>query len=196
VIYLPPKIKVTEEDIVGTALRIVREKGFENLNARDLAKELGCSVHPIFRVFNSMEGLKAEIYKRAEQIYNQQMQSAMESGKDGFLGVGLTYINFARNEKNLFRLLFMSDAFHEQGILDIVGTTEGDDEVIAMLCQMTGLSPLSARELYAGIWLTTHGIASMFATNSCTLKDEEIRRLLGNCFTGIQMKLKKEKETK
>ncbi|WFR56562.1 TetR/AcrR family transcriptional regulator [Anaerocolumna sp. AGMB13025] len=193
---MPPKIKVTEEEIVGAALRIVREKGFENLNARDLAKELGCSVHPIFRVFNSMEGLKSEVYKIVEQIYNKQMQSALESGKEGFLSVGLTYINFARNEKNLFKLLFMSDAFREQSIMDIVGATEGDDEVIAMLSQMTGLSTLGARELYAGNWLTTHGIASMFATNSCKLNDEEIRRFLGNCFNGILMKLKMEEETK
>lgn len=193
---MPPKIKVTEEEIVGAALRIVREKGFENLNARDLAKELGCSVHPIFRVFNSMEGLKSEVYKIVEQIYNEQMQSALESGKEGFLSVGLTYINFARNEKNLFKLLFMSDAFREQSIMDIVGATEGDDEVIAMLSQMTGLSTLGARELYAGNWLTTHGIASMFATNSCKLNDEEIRRFLGNCFNGILMKLKMEEETK
>ena len=39
------------------AIRIVREKGINSLNARDLAKEIGCSVHPIFREYTSMEGL-------------------------------------------------------------------------------------------------------------------------------------------
>ena len=191
---MPPKVKITEKEIIETALRIVREKGLDSLNARDLAKELGCSVHPIFRTFHSMEELKAEIYKTAEQIYNQRMIRAMEKEEDSFRNIGLTYIDFARQEKNLFKLLFMSDAFREQSIMEIVGNTEGDDEVIAMLCQMTGLNRQNARELYAGNWLTVHGIASMFATNSCRLEDKEIRRLLGNSFMGNMMKLKKEEE--
>ena len=191
---MPPKIKVSKEDIMDGAMRIVREKGFPSLNARDLANEIGCSVHPIFREYNSMEGLKLAVYKTAEAIYNQRMLSALENDADGFLGMGLTYINFAREEKNLFQLLFMSGAFREQSVMDIAGTTEGDEDVIRMLCQRTGLSEKSAKELYTGVWLTTHGIASMYATNNCRFSDEENRRLLSNSFMGLIFKLKKEEE--
>lgn len=176
------------------AIHIVREKGMESLNARDLAKELGCSVHPIFRAFNSMEGLRTAVYKKAESIYNERMLSTGEHSDDGFLNMGLNYIDFAKNEKNLFKLLFMSDAFQEQSIMDIVETTEGDDEILVMLCQRTGLSMNAAKELYAGIWITTHGIASMFATNNCKFSGEENRRLLNNSFMGLLMKLKNEEE--
>lgn len=189
---MPPKIKVTQEDIINTAISMVREKGMEGLNARDLAKELNCSVHPIFRAYNSMEGLKTAVYQSAENIYNECMLKAGENTDNGFLLMGLAYIEFAKREKNLFRLLFMSDAFKGQGLLDIVGSTEGDDEIIELLCHMTGLSPEAAKELYAGIWLTTHGVAAMFATNSCRFKDDEIRRLLNNSFMGLVMKLKSE----
>lgn len=191
---MPPKIKVTEEEIINAAVRLVRDKGVENLNARDLAKEIGCSVHPIFRIYNSMEGLKRAVYKKVEDIYNVRMLNAGEDKENGFLNMGLTYIDFAKNEKNLFKLLFMSDAFREQSIMDIVGNTEGDDEIIEMLCQMTGLSMKGAKELYAGIWITTHGIASMFATNNCRFSDEENRRLINNSFMGLIMKLKNEEE--
>lgn len=189
---LPPKIKITDEDIMNAAIQLVRDKGIESLNARDLAKEIGCSVHPIFRVYNSMDGLKVAVYKMAEDIYNKRMFEAGESSKDGFIAMGLTYIEFAKSEKNLFKLLFMTDGFKEHSLMEIVGSTQGDDEVIGMICQMTGLSNEAGRELYAGIWLTTHGIAAMFATNSCKFKDEEIRRLLNNSFMGLLMKLKKE----
>ncbi|SHO47685.1 TetR/AcrR family transcriptional regulator [Anaerocolumna xylanovorans] len=191
---MPPKIKITKEEILDVSIRMVREKGIESLNARDLAKEVGCSVHPIFRNFYSMDGLKAAVYKMAEGIYNQRMISANEHSEDGFLGMGLEYINFAKNEKNLFKLLFMTDAFKEQSIMDIVGTTEGDEEVIEMLCQRTGLSAKAAKELYAGIWITTHGIAAMFATNNCRFSDEENKRLLNNSFMGLILKLKNEEE--
>jgi AcrR family transcriptional regulator len=191
---VPPKIKITQEDIINAAIFMVREKGIEKLNARDLAKKIGCSVHPIFRAYNSMEELKAAVYIMAENIYNERMLSAGEHTDDGFLNMGLTYIHFAKNEKNLFKLLFMSDAFREQGIMDIVGATEGDEDIIEMLCQRTKLSKKSAKELYAGIWLTTHGIASMFATNTCRFNDEECKRLLNNSFMGLILKLKNEEE--
>lgn len=190
---MPPKIKISEEEILEEAIMLIREKGFTSLNARDLAKRLGCSVHPIFRAFLSMDGLKEAVYQRVEQIYNNKM---LEAGKQegGFLQMGLTYIDFAKKERNLFQLLFMSDAFQKKGIMDIVGSTEGDDEVIDMICQMSGLSKKGAKELFAGIWLTTHGIAAMFATNGCQYNDNEIRRLLDNSFMGLIMKLKKEEE--
>lgn len=190
---VPPKIKVTEEEIMNAAIHLVREKGIESLNARDLAKELGCSVHPVFRTYHSMEGLKAEVYKTAEKIYNERMLSAGKEENNGFLNMGLTYISFAKNEKNLFKLLFMSDAFREQSIMNIAGTTEGDDEVVEMLCKMTGFTVKAAQELYTGIWLTAHGIASMFATNQCRFSDEENRRLLNNSFMGLMLQLKSEK---
>lgn len=190
---MPPKIKISEEEILEEAILIIREKGYTNLNARDLAKRLGCSVHPIFRAFLSMDGLKEAVYQKVEQIYNNKM---IEAGKQegGFLQMGLAYIDFAKRERNLFQLLFMSEAFQKKSIMDIVGSTQGDDEVIAMICQMSGLSKKGAKELYAGIWLTTHGIAAMFATNGCQYNDNEIKRLLDNSFMGLAMKLKKEEE--
>ncbi|KAB1438333.1 TetR/AcrR family transcriptional regulator [Candidatus Galacturonibacter soehngenii] len=190
---MPPKIKISEEEILEEAILLIREKGYTNLNARDLAKRLGCSVHPIFRAFLSMDGLKEAVYQKVEQIYNNKM---IEAGKQegGFLQMGLAYIDFAKRERNLFQLLFMSEAFQKKSIMDIVGSTQGDDEVIAMICQMSGLSKKGAKELYAGIWLTTHGIAAMFATNGCQYNDNEIKRLLDNSFMGLAMKLKKEEE--
>lgn len=177
---------------MNAAIQMVREKGIEGLNARDLAKEVGSSVHPIFRVYHSMEGLKEAVYRETEAIYNRRMMQAGDSGNNGFLNMGFAYIEFAKSERNLFKLLFMSDAFSGRGLMDIVGETQGDEEVLAMISQMSGLSIKAAKELYAGIWLTTHGIASMFATNSCSFQDEEIKRMLNNSFVGLVMKLKKE----
>lgn len=191
---MPPKIRVTEEEIMAAALEIVRQTGIENLNARDLARKLGSSVHPIFRTYESMEGLKRAVYKETENIYTKAMVQALNQPENGFLTMGLAYINFAKNEKNLFKLLFMSDIFQTVSIMDIVGSTKGDDEVMEMLCKQTGLQVKGAKELYAGIWLTTHGIASMFATNNCRFSEEENKNFLRNSFQGLVMQLKKEEK--
>ena len=184
VFTMPPKIKTSYEDIIREAIAIVREQGIDFVNARSLAARLSCSIQPIFRTFGTMEDLKAATYKRAEEMYSMTMMESMKNSGEAFLALGLAYVNFAKTETNLFRLLFMSNAFNQGSAANIAGSTTGDDEVIASICQTTGLNASKAQELYTGLWFTTHGIASLLATNSCTLTDAEVKRVLSNAFEG------------
>ncbi|MGZ9586466.1 TetR/AcrR family transcriptional regulator [Paenibacillus marinisediminis] len=191
---MPPKPKVTRDIVLEAALGLVREEGIDAVNARNVAKRLGTSTQPIFSHFSSMEELREAIYAYAEHLYNAAMLTAMQSGGNGFLAMGLAYIRFARTEKKLFQLLFMSGRLRQEKVADITGTTEGDDQVIAMIGSITGLSVDQARKLYAGIWFTTHGIASLVATNSSTMDDEEAQAVLNSMFKGLLVTLKKEGE--
>ena len=65
---MPPTKKFDKETIVATAYTIVKNEGFGKVNARRIAKELGCSVQPIFHNFTSMEELNKAVY---EKIYNK-----------------------------------------------------------------------------------------------------------------------------
>ena len=53
---MPPKVKISKEDIVNTALELI--KNGEEINARSLAIRLNCSTQPIFSNFKTMEDLK------------------------------------------------------------------------------------------------------------------------------------------
>lgn len=183
-INMPPKIKIIGTDIIDNAINIVREHGIGAINARSLAAKLNCTARPLFREFDSMEKLKTAVIDRAAEIYTQTMKKAFESS-DGFSAMGIAYIKFARMEPNLFRLLFMTNLLENRCAIDIAGSTIGDDEVIADISNRTGLDIIKSQELYTGIWLTTHGIASLLATNSCMLSDEEIINLLNNSFYGL-----------
>ena len=187
---MPPKIKISADVILTAAIQLVREHGFESLNARSLAAEIGCSVQPIFRAFKTMDDLKAAVYKYAEEIYNSAMLEALNIGRNGFQEMGLAYVNFAKNERYLFQLLFMSNFFNQGSAADIAGSTAGDDEVIALIITTTGLDALKAQELYTGMWFTTHGIASLLATNSCTLDNDEAKRILTLTYEGLIYSLK------
>lgn len=191
---MPPKPKVTREIILEAALELLREEGMDAVNARNVAKRLGTSTQPIFSHFASMEELREALYTYAEHLYNSVMLAAMQGGENGFLEMGLAYIRFARTEKKLFQLLFMSNRLQQEKVADIAGSTEEDDQVIAMIGSMTGLSPDLSRKLFAGIWYTTHGIASLVATNSSTMDDAEARDVLVNVFTGLLVVFKKEGE--
>lgn len=191
---MPPKPKVTRDIVLEAALGLLREEGMDAVNARNVAKKLGTSTQPIFSHFASMEELREAICAYAEHLYNTAMLEAMQGGGNGFLEMGLAYIRFARTEKKLFQLLFMSSRLQQEKVTDIAGSTEGDDQVIAMIGSMTGLSADQARKLYSGIWFTTHGIASLVATNGSTMDDPEARAVLGSVFKGLLAVLQKEGE--
>ena len=66
---MPPKVKVSKEDIKTAAVEMVRESGAEALNARALAAKLGCSTQPIFSNFSSMEEIRGEVIRLADGLY-------------------------------------------------------------------------------------------------------------------------------
>ena len=190
---MPPKVRVTRQAILDAALQLVRQQGADALNARSLAGSLGCSVQPVFREFSSMQALRQAVVQCAQQLFDAEMLAAL-GGPDGFLGMGMTYIGFAGREKNLFRLLFMSGGFGGASAAKVAGTTTGDDEVLAAICDMTGLNTARAQRLYSGIWFTTHGIAALVATGDCTMQEAQARQVLQTVFTGLLCALKQEEE--
>lgn len=187
---MPPKIRITKENIIDKAVKIIREQGIESLNARSLAGELGCSVQPIFRAFSSMGELKETVFQYVAEYYQQFLRDSI-SEKDGLVGLEMTYIRFAREEKNFFRWLHMSDrlGLAETKEFTSVGINR---EIIEAMAKMTGLSIEKANELYVGTFFAAHGIAVMLATNHCTFQDEEIKGIIENVFNGMVMKLRKE----
>ena len=62
---MPPKVKVTKEDIIRAAVDLVREYGAQSINARTLATVLSCSTQPIFSNFETMDELRLAVVKKA-----------------------------------------------------------------------------------------------------------------------------------
>ena len=48
---MPRATKFLKEDIIEAASAVVKKEGLSAINARRVAKELGCSVQPIFYQF-------------------------------------------------------------------------------------------------------------------------------------------------
>ena len=61
---MPPAQKITKEAIKEEAFRIVQMNGADALNARLLAKNLGCSTQPIFSSYPNMEALYEDVIKK------------------------------------------------------------------------------------------------------------------------------------
>jgi AcrR family transcriptional regulator len=188
---MPPKVRITEQSIIDAAIHIIQKEGEGGFHARALSKALGCSVQPIFHNFPSMEHLKKAVYRRIDSLFEEQLLKGLEQNSIPFLGMGLAYIDFARKEKQLFRFLFMSDSFEGKQVIDLV-SDDANKPIITIIAQMTQLNEKQSEQIFLGIWLLVHGIASMLATNECKLEDEQISQLLMHTFTGLKHEYSKE----
>ena len=176
---LPPKAKVSKEDIITAALNLVRRDGASKLNARAIAKELKCSTQPIFSLYSTMDELKAAVAKAANSYCDEFMRKYTARRDISPYGAsGLAYIQLAKEEKELFKLLFMTDNIYGQS-----WESDHDQQQIEMIMATTGLLKDSATKLNLQIRLFAHGIATMYVTSHLKLSDELVLELMTNTFT-------------
>jgi AcrR family transcriptional regulator len=98
---MPPKFKFTKEEILESALELIRDKGWSNLSTRSLADKLGSSARPIYSFFKSMDELEEELVRiSVDLLYENMLQK--RTG-DLWIDNGIGYVMFAQEESNLFR---------------------------------------------------------------------------------------------
>lgn len=182
---MPPKAKFTRDEIIQTGLDIVRENGMEALSARSLGTKLGSSARPIFTVFQSMEEVQEEVKKSAKSLYAGYVKKGL--GQElAFKGVGAQYILFAMQEPKLFQLLFMTEQKEAPVVASILSKLDDNYEEILLSVQNGyNLSEDKAEQLYRHLWIYTHGIAVLCATNMCIFTAEEINKMIVQVFRGM-----------
>lgn len=187
---MPPKAKFTKQQIVEAGLDIIREEGMEYLTARALGKRLKSSACPIFTVFKNMEEVQAEINKAARAVYSKYVKKGLEE-ESAFKGVGLQYVMFAMEEPRLFQLLFMSEQSQQPSGSNILPVLDDNYEAILSSVQNRyALSKEKAERLYKHLWIYTHGIAVLCATNTCTFTADEIASMSSEVFKGTLKEMK------
>ena len=180
---MAPRQKITKEMILEATFRLTREHGFEQVNARSLAAELGCSTQPIFSRFEHMDALKKAFHAYAGRYFDRYAAQAMQGG-DAFRKLGEAYITFARQESNLFRLLFMSEVMDLHGFEHMYDDRE-NLEVAENLSREMHISLESAKRFYMKMFIFTHGIAAMIASGFVQLEPGEAETLLSEAQTAF-----------
>ena len=179
---MPPKVKVTKEEIIAAALEILRQKGMEAVNARAVAAALGCSTQPIFSNYSSMGALQHDVLAAGYAEYNRWIEQQMKDGQyPPYKASGMAYISFARTRPQLFKELFMRDRTGEP--------PAGDDpltrSIVALIVKNTGLSEQAARQLHIELWIFIHGIAAMLVTGYLDLEEPVISSMLTDVYLGL-----------
>lgn len=181
---MPPKSQITREMIVAAGLELVRGSGAEAVNVRRIAAQLNCSTQPIMYQFSTVEELKAEIYSEADKLHSEYIMTAEVATDDPMLAIGMRYIRFAAEEKHLFRFLFQSDKYANSGFEELVGSEELAP-VFAVLQAEAEITEQQSSEVFASLFLTVHGIASLLANNSMQYDEGYFVSILTNVYMGV-----------
>ena len=158
---MPRSFLFTREEIVQAALSLTREGGIGAVTARALGARLGTSSKPIFSLFQSMDEVQQAVLQAVDEVYHAYLREHMARGDyPPYKASGMAYIRFAKEERELFKLLFMRDR---------TGETPAEDpqlgELLRLISEKTGLSLDEARQLHLEMWVFVHGIATMVATS-------------------------------
>lgn len=187
---MPPKFKFTREEIIKAALDLTRERGIASVTARALGAKLDSSPKPVFGLFQNMEEVQREVLAAADKLYQAYLQEDMCGGKyPPYKASGMAYIRFAREERELFKLLFMRDRSQEE-------KQEGEEikEFIELIEQDTGLSEESACLFHLEMWIFVHGIATMIATSYLDWEMEFVSKVLTDGYMGLKYRYCGEKK--
>lgn len=181
---MPTKIKISKDMILDAAFDIVRAKGMEALSNRVLAIKLNCSIRPIYYQFENAEQMHRELYEKIEKYFYQYLMDNMEEGMPYYKQVGLHYVKFAQTEKNLFKILFMTET--EKMPTGAFSQSENEYKEIEKLIKMsTQLEDAALASFHTKMWIFCHGIAVLVANGLIKLTEAQIKDLLTSEFQAL-----------
>ena len=180
---MPPTVRFTRDAVLHAACQLMRREGMEALNARAIAKELGGSTQPIFRLFTNMEDLHRELILYVARQFQAHAEADMAQSDSPYIQLCTTYLLYGRDEPELFKLLFMRDRSGEE---KSDGETEDVKKSVELIMKGTGLGMNDAFMLHLEMWIFVHGIASMIATSYLNWESELVSRMVSDAYEGIK----------
>lgn len=183
---MPPKAKISKEMILDTVLSITRETGFEAVNARSIAARLRCSTRPIFTCYENMDELKHEFLDFAYGFYCRYVADFEKSADvEEYLLLPLSYIEFAREETQLFKLLFISDMDLEMAEAKDFYKEIDNEKRARVFAAAIGVEPERAKVIFLDLFLYTHGIAVLTAEKKMSLDRARAKDMLTNVLSAF-----------
>ncbi len=163
----------TRDAILQAAIQMIREKGADKLSLRAIAREIDYSPAGLYEYFGSKEEIIDAVCIRANEYLHRYLRDVPENlPLDDFLiELGLAYISFARENPEMFTMLFMNMSGPSEKIT-IEQLDEQDAFTILAKAVQSGIesgkiqteADLSAIEISYGLWALVHGMAVLQVT--------------------------------
>lgn len=174
---MPPKQKITKEELLECAARIAEENGILAVTSRSVAKEAGCSIQPVFSQFPTMVILRQETF---DYVCKKSVEEVLmfEKYPDYFARTSKWVIDLARKKPNLFRLIYLSGGFHGNQLLDVMMDYENNRDMLLKMTQLYELDFEVCRDILMRSFLLLIGVGTMICENRMDFSDEQVMAMM------------------
>jgi AcrR family transcriptional regulator len=185
---MPPRQRITKEMIMEAALNLVREGGIESVNSRAVAAKIGCSTQPVFSQYPTMEDLRQAVHVFSCNEFEQGILA--EKDNIEFFKIScLSLIHLARNDKNVFSLIFLSTYCAGSEFQLSRMNYKTNQLLLNHLIESHSLTKGDALNILERISLLVHGIASLMATTNAQYSDNKawgiVQKTLTDMINGL-----------
>ena len=180
---MPPKFKVTRQMVADASFEVIRAFGHENLNARTISEYLECSTQPVLYSFKTMDEIREAAYEIADG-YHTSFIMPKETDENPMLTLGMNYVRFGHEEKNLFRFLFQTDKFGGKDVGALM-SDPGLSGILEIMAAGLQVDKEQAAEMFLTFFCVAHGMASLLANNSMEYDGGQCRKMLESAFFGM-----------
>ncbi|MCI8508726.1 MAG: TetR/AcrR family transcriptional regulator [Lachnospiraceae bacterium] len=192
---MPPKAKITKEMIVDTAFNIMRKEGADKVTVRSISEQLNCSTQPVLYYFSTIQDIKKMVYKKADEYHSAYIMDTENDYGNPMLAIGMNYIRFAIEERNIFQLLFQSNEFSGAGMLDLLESGELLP-MFTVLQNELDMTMEDTKEVFSTLFIFVHGYASLYANNTMLYDESNVMKALEKIFYGAVCAVKGEQDEK
>jgi len=99
----PRNSQFSKEEIVAAAFQLAREHGWNGFSVQAVAKAIGASTMPIYSQFANVRELEDAVCVKAMDLLKESLLA--DRTGDRWIDQAISYVNFALEEKHLFRCL-------------------------------------------------------------------------------------------
>ncbi len=159
--------------LIAAGVEILAREGVAGLGLRNVAKQAGVSHSALYAHFADKQALIAAISTEGLKQLYMTIEESLAAHRDDpaalLVEISLSYLRFALEEPDRFKLMYSSVMDKERNFPDFVDyshrTFDKYSEIIAF-CQEAGILPRGPTELMAAaVWGGVHGLVMLALEN-------------------------------
>jgi len=163
----------TRDAILQTAVKMIREKGADNLSLRAIAREIDYSPAGLYEYFSNKDAIIDAVCMRGNEYLARYLNAVDENTaiEEYLVELGLAYVSFAKDNPEMFTLMFS----HLNGPVEQITVDDlSDDDAFAILARAVQKAVESGKihsadefdlmELSYSLWAVVHGMATLQVT--------------------------------
>ncbi len=165
----------SRNQVIDAAFALLRDKGWSAVTTRAIARQMGASTMPIYSHVSSVDDLEAELRTRARSLLQESQLTRYT--EHALLNLAFGYVAFARDEKQLFRFLYLD----RPTTLELGGTASVAETLLSQFGAESEVGKALAEIGAAGqesliryTWVFTHGLAMMVNAGALESSTDDI----------------------